>query len=368
MSIQLTAVSPRLSVGAADDPFKKYWWVILVMFALTAAWLFLPILDAPVGSAHVDPSKAGPNPNAEQSLDAVEAANGAGGAAIDLSMDGSKKHKDKSEESFESMLYQPPPEAGAAAPGAPLGASANLTTLAQQLKDVGAAGAVKSKDAAGWNEKAQAGFASPHLGGSGLSGAGSAGGGGAGASAGVSAFGASAAQVSMGSTRGLKEDDGEKAAAGGMAALRGAAKAATAAAASKSNDTARAGVGSFFDGSKGRNSAIGGGPDIAGASYAALDAAPANLKLNDPKLNEKKLDAPPATPAPSAAPDATKQMMMMMATMVIGGMVGGPAGQMIMMAGPMLMMQQQQQAASAAAAKSATGSQAAANRINSNTP
>jgi hypothetical protein len=365
MSIQMTAVSPRRTVGSASDPFKKYWWAIVLGFVVTAGWLFLPALEAPVGSGHYDSSKGAPNPNAEQSLDAVEAGNGAQGGAIDLSMDGAKKRKDKSEESFESMLYQPAPEAAAAAaaPGAPLSASSG--SLAQQLKDVGAASKItEKKDAAGWTEKAQSGFASPHLGSSSLSGGSSAGGGGSSASAGGNAFGTSAAQVSMGATHGLKDDGGDKTAIGGMAALRGAAKAATAAANSRSNDAARAGSGAMFDGSKGRNAAIGGGPDIAGASYAALDAAPANLKLNDPKLDEKKLEAPPAKIDTSASSDNTKQMMMMMATMVIGGLVGGPAGSMIMMAGPMMM---QQQAANAAADKSQQQSAAAAGRMNNAT-
>ncbi|MFI5346936.1 MAG: hypothetical protein ACHQ51_11235 [Elusimicrobiota bacterium] len=357
MSVQMMTASPRVtvSVSADNDPYKKYWWLILVGFIFTGAWLCLPGMESSVGSTHVS-TTAAPDPKSEQNLDSVENPNGAQGGALDLSMDGSKKRKDKDAETFESMLYQAPPEAGAAAPGAPLGAASGSASLAQQLKSVGDA---KKKDEAGWTEKAQSGFSSPRLNGSGLSGAGSSAGGSS-ASAGGSAFGSGSAQVSFGSTRGLNDDAGEKASSGGLAALRTAAKTAGQAAASRSNDSARAGVGSFFDGSKGRNAGIGAVP-AGGGTYAALDAAPANLKLNNPELNKKEIKDPPGTPVPSAADNQMgKQLMMMAASALIGGMIPGVGGQMVMMAG-MMMMQQQQAKADAAAQ---TQSQAASNRIN----
>ncbi|MDE2143432.1 MAG: hypothetical protein KGJ84_13575 [Elusimicrobia bacterium] len=360
MSVQLTAASPRVtvSVSADDDPFKKYWWLILVGFVLTGLWLCLPGMEASVGSAHVDTSKPVAGATSEQSLDSVDNPAGAEGGALDLSMDGAGKRKDKGVESFESMLYQPPPEPGAAAPGAPLGASAGSASLAQQLKSVGGA---KAKDASGWDEKARTGFASPHLSGSGLSGAGSSSGGSsASASAGGGAFGSSNAQISFGNTHGLKDDGGESASAGGLAALRTAAKTAGAAAASRSNDAARAGVGSFFDGSKGRSAGIAGDAGGSG-TYAELDAAPANLKANNPDLNKKEIKAPPSTPAPASADNQMgKQLLMMAATAVIGGMIPGVGGQMVMMAGMMLMQQQQAKADAAAQQQQ----QAASNRMN----
>lgn len=351
MSVQLSAASPRVSVGAADDPYKRYWWAILAGFVLTGAWLCLPILETPVGSARVDTSKPAADPNAESSLDSVENPSGAAGGALDLSMDGSGKRKSKSDEAIASMLYQAPPEAGAAATGAPLGAASGSASLAQQLKNVGD----KKKDDSGWGEKAQKGFAAPRLGGGGgLSGVGSASGGSsasASASAGASAFGSSNAQIGFGSTRGLKDDGSADKMAGGMQALRNAAKTSMAAAAAKSNDAARGGSGAMFDGSKGRNAGIGVPAGGDGGAYSALDAAPTNLKLNDPKLNSKELKAPPAADVPTAATDQNKQMMMMLATTLVGGVIGGTTGQMVMMMGMMVMQQQQTKAAEAESAK-----------------
>lgn len=353
MSFQLSAASPRMSVsvGAADDPYKKYWWAILAGLVLTGAWLCLPIMETPVGSARVDTSKPAVDPNAESSLDSVENPNGAAGGALDLSMDGAGKRKSRSDEAIASMLYQAPPEAGAAAAGAPLGAATGSASLAQQLKSVGA----KKPDDSGWGEKAQRGFAAPHLsGGGGLSGMGSASGGSsASASSGVSAFGASSAQIGLGSTRGLKDDGSADKMATGMQALRGAAQTSMAAAAAKSNDAARGGSGAMFDGSKGQNAGIGGPAGGDNGAYSALDAAPTNLKINDPKLMDKKeLKDPPAADVPTAAGgnDMAKQLAMMAATAVIGGLIPGVGGQMAMMMG-MMMMQQQQAKADAESAK-----------------
>lgn len=340
--------------------------MILGGFVLTGAWLCLPIMETPVGSASVNTSKPAVDSGAEQSLDSVGAGN-ATGSAIDLSMDGAGKRKGKSDEAIASMLYQAPPEAGAAAAGAPLGSSTggSSASLAQVLKSVGD----KKKDEAGWGEKAQKGFSAPRLGGSGMSGLGGGGGGSsasASASSGMGAFGSKGSQISFGGAKGLKDDgSADKTATGTQAALKGAAKASIAAAAAKSNDAARGGAGSFFDGSKGQAAAVGmpaGGPS---GDYAALDAAPTNLKLNDPKLDQKELKAPPGTDVPTAASDdnqMAKQMAMMVATAVIGGMLPGAGGQMVMMMGMMMMQQQQAQAS---AAKSAAEQKAAEKRMGS---
>src|SRR3569832_2915644 len=138
-------------------------------------------METPVGSIHVDthakPGAADPA-YSEQSLDPSDNPSGAPGGARDLSMDGAKR-KSKSGDGTEdmtSMLYQAPPEPGAAAAaGKPLGdakAGSASASLAQQLKDAG-----KKTDASGWNEKAQRGFSSPHLAGGSLPGFGSTSGG-----------------------------------------------------------------------------------------------------------------------------------------------------------------------------------------------
>jgi hypothetical protein len=335
-----------MSVGASDDPYKKYWVLILIGFILTGGWLCMPIMETSVGSTHVDTSKPAVDPNAAQSLDSVDNPSGAQGFSV--SMDG-LKHKMKSDEPVESMLYTGPadaPAAGAAAAGAPLGSSSGSAgSLAQRLKDVGDKN--KADASSSWGEKAQRGFTAPHLGSS-LSGAGSASGG-AGASAGMSSFGSSNAQIGMGTTRGLHDDGSADKAVGGVAALRKIAAASQQAAANRSGDGAVASGSRIFDGAKaqGIGSPVGG---AGSAAYAALDNAPANLKLNDPKLDAKEMKEPAAVDVPTAATDDTaKQLAMMAVTMIIGGAIGGTAGSMAMMMGQMMMTQQQSQAADARA-------------------
>ncbi|MBI3565837.1 MAG: hypothetical protein HY079_11615, partial [Elusimicrobia bacterium] len=260
---------------------------ILIGFVATGMWLCLPIMETPVGSAHVDTSKPAVDPNASQSLDSVD--NPAGAQGFSVSMEG-LKHKSKSDEPIESMLYQAPaePTNGAAASGAPLGgasgSASSAASLAQALKAVG-----DKKDSSGWGEKAQKGFTAPRLSG-GLSGVGSASGGaGASASAGVSAFGSSNAQIGYGGTRGLRDDGGADAKpAGGVAVLRKVAEMSKKAAANRSGDGAVSSNSRIFDGAKAQGIGAPVGPAGA-ANYEALDAAPANLKLNDPKLDKKEL-------------------------------------------------------------------------------
>jgi len=353
MSVILSPMpSRRMSVGAADDPYKKYWWVILGGFVLTGAWLCIPIMETPVGSVHVDTRAKAVDPSSsEQSLDAADNPSGAPGDALDLSMDG-PKHKSKSGdgEDMTSMLYQAPLEPGAAAAaGKPLGdatAASASASLAQQLKDAG------RKDApGGWNEKPQRGFVSPHLAGASLSGVGSVGGGGSSASAGggsMGAFGTRNASVGYESAKGLR-DDGS--AAPGFQALKAAAKSGpNLAGAAEAMKTAS---GQSFDGARAQAPATAAaGTGAMQQANALYDAAPADLKANDPKIDQKKLPDPPAAPTPqSNQQNMAQQMVMMVGMALVGGMVGGVAGQMIAMVGMQAMQMQQQQAAADAAAK-----------------
>lgn len=361
MSISLNPLpARRTTVGAADDPFKKYWWVILVGFGVTGTWMLAPMMETQVGSTHVDTAaKAASDPaGIEQNLDSAGPA-GAPGSALDLSM-GGLKHKSRSDEEIASMLYQAPPEAGAAASGAPIGAAgaaAGLGTasgsvsasLAQQLKDAG-----KAKSSSGWDEKARSGFSAAHLSGSGLSGlGGSSGGSSASAGAGaVGAFGYRNAQTGFESTVGLRDNGAE--AGPGMQGLRKAASAGPRGL-TGSAESMKAAMGSVFDGTSKRGGAqIGpGGTGAMASAQAAYDVAPANLKVNDPKLNARTMTDPPvaATPQSTNSNDFAKQLAMMAATALIGGMIPGVGGQMVMMMGMMMMQQQQQQAAANAAAQ-----------------
>lgn len=327
MNVTLSPVAPRYAVSHAEDPFKKYWWAILMGFGVTALWLLLPMMgEKSVGSASVDLSKKADAP-AEQSLGGADEGDGS------LSMDGARRKK-KDEGLVGSMLYQPMPGEGlegdpaaAATAGSKVGlGSASGGTLASALKKV-------SDGSTGWGgEKAQRGFNQPKLAGGSLSGMGSASGGSAGsASSGMSGFGSKNANVGYGNTKSVADaGDPSAAASKGIAALRGAAAAAQAAAANRSNDGAANGAGRAFDGSRGGNSIGAGAGGVAlGSTYEALDAAPANLKASDPKLNDKKIEPPAGTNLAQSDMDNSafaKQLAMMMVGIVVGGVIGGPAG------------------------------------------
>jgi len=367
MSISMAPTKPRtVSVGVAEDPYKKYWWAILAAFGLTAGWLIMPMMETSVGSARYDPSRSSADASGEQGLDV-----GSGGAAAkgyELTK-GAAKSKD-AWSAPESMLYQGLSDAtaGASAAGAPLGSASGgaSASLAQSLKNVGL-----GKDAAGWGgEKARRGFDAPHMGAGSLSGLGSvAGGGHSSASASSGAFGFRGASVSESGTRGLVDDGSAEAAAAGarsMGGLNQMATSANRAALEHSTDKAASGMSKLFDGAKGSGSIVGGNSGALAGTYESLDSAPVNLKANPADLDTKKMDPPPSAPPPPTPNNGMQQMLItvagMAASALIGGMVGGTAGQMIMMAGPMMAQTiSQQQAAQQQAAQQ----QAAQQKINS---
>ncbi len=326
MNATMNVAAPRVGkLADADDPYKKYWLLILVGLGLTGAWLCLPLMETSVGSARVDTSKPSFDPNAVQSLDSVDNPSGAPGQ--NLTVDG-KTVKNKSDEPVTSMLYQSAPETpGAAASGAPVAAvaGASAATLAQQLKDVG-----DKKNASGWAEGAARGFGSPRLSGS-LSGIGSAKGGSS-ASAGVGVFGSKVADVTFESGSGLQNVHVDKI-VGASAALRKAAEQSQSAVMNRSNDAAASAGSRIFDGTKNSAISAAGAPSLGGGQYQALDTAPVNLKLNDPKMDSKELKEPPAsaTPESSSTGMSSQQMGMMAVGLVIAGVTGGTAAMGAMM-------------------------------------
>lgn len=333
MNVTLSPIAPRYAVSDADDPFKKYWWAILLGIVFTAFWLLAPMLgENPIGSTAIDAGKPKADANVEQSL-----ASDAGGAA--LSMDGTG-HKKKEEGPVGSSLYQAPPEIPAAAATAVAAAvaSASGATLADELKKV-------SQSAGGWSEKAQRGFSAPKLGGGSLSGMGAAGGGHSGSASGTNAFGSKNAKIGFADTKGLS-GGGSDVAAGpnsrSMAALRAASAQALLAAADRSGDGAHSSLSRAFDGAKG-GSNIGGAASGVNGVYAGLDAAPVNLKLDDPKLNEKKITPPPGVDHGASGmkdSDIAKQIAMQMIGVVIGAVIGGPVGGAVSQAAMQVIQQQ----------------------------
>ncbi len=327
MNVTLSPVAPRYAVSDADDPFKKYWWAILLLIVFTALWLLTPMLgEKSIGSTSIDTAKPKTD-NVEQAV-AVGDETGDGGY---LSMEGTG-HKRKEDSVLGSSLYQAPPDdpataaataGSAAAGGAGLG-SASASSLASELKKVG--------ESTGWGEKAQKGFNLPKLAGGSLSGMGAASGGSAGSSGGSSAFGSRNANIGFGSTKGLSGGDApeadENAKSKGLHALSAAAQQAQLAATNSSNDAARSSLSAAFDGAKTGNK-IGGNVGGGAGTYAALDTAPVNLKLADPKLNEKKMEPPPGADVGQTSMDDSqlgKQIAMQVASGVLGAAIGGPVG------------------------------------------
>ncbi|MCX5795707.1 MAG: hypothetical protein NTY77_09460 [Elusimicrobia bacterium] len=313
-----------IKIKQGNDPFKKYWWVILLGFAGVGAWVCMPLMDTSVGSGSV---RAHGLKSENQSLDSMANPSGAPGQAVDLSMDNAYGKKKADGESM-SSLYQAPPEAatGAAAPGAPLTGSASF---ADALKDVSR----KTEASASWGgAKPQVPFTPPKGNFSSLSGMGGSGGSGASSGPSVSgAFGTSVAKTGFAQTRGLGPGD-SGAGQGGkpiMNSLKGAASQGQAALTTKSADAARAMSGASFDGSRG-GSAIGGGPGTAqGGAYTGFDAVPANLKANDPNANVNKMESVPgkfAAPAVDEGEQMRKAIMMMVISAVVGGVVTGVVG------------------------------------------
>ncbi|MBI3551527.1 MAG: hypothetical protein HY077_03345 [Elusimicrobia bacterium] len=329
-------------ISRTNDPFKKYWWVILVAFGVVGAWICMPGVDAQTsgGGAGGERGLRG-----EQSLDSAKNPAGAPGSAVDLSMDGAGPYR-KHEGPITSSLYQAPEEvAASSAASSSAGAGGSL---ANALKDIARKSATRSAsaDASGWGgEKAQKGFAAPKANFQALSGGGG-GGGSSGASfsagggeGGLSAFGTGKANTGVSFAKGLgggASDEGlMKNATASMKRLNGAANGAIAAAGQKSNDLASAMGGRSFDGTsfsaggRGAGSGVGdgggGGVALGGAGYGRLDSAPRNLKANDPKIDQKTITPPPVVP-PDTKPNMQQMMMQMMMMGLIGAVMQGLVG------------------------------------------
>ena len=334
-------MSARIAtVGVAQDPYKRYWLLIVLGFAFMGLWVMLPMMERGVGSVHVSPPSASTDASAEQSLERAGSGIGAPGNSLTPGTAGDQGM-------IGSMLYQAPPEAAGAvaAAGAPVGGGAAAANLAQALKEIG-----KTKSGeGGWAEKAQRGFASPKLGGGGLSGLGGGGGSAPSHSAGgASAFGTRNADVTFGSAQGLGGGSAGSGQSAASEALRRSAAAANEAARSRSGDAAVGGLSNVFDGNA-RNNSIAGPGGAGGAAFEALDAAPANLKANDPeKFGTKELTAAPPS-APGEDQDEKQRAEMKQAAMMIGMMGLGMAGVSAPVMAVMMMMSQKMQADDAAA-------------------
>lgn len=323
----------KVTIRRDNDPFKKYWWVLLVVFGIAGAWICMPALQSKgiAGGASLATDASGGALMAEQGLDAVHNPDGARGGVVDLSMDGSGGRRKADGSTMTSSLYQSPEGSEAeAAPVDQVAAAASAEpNYADALKDV----SKKKADPSGWGGvKAQKGFTAPKGNFSSLSGLQGGSSGGSAATSG-GAFGSASAKTGFASTRGLGADApvGDGKAAMGM--LKEARKLSALAASAKSLDAGSAMASRSFDGRAGSGSGIGGGGAPTGGTYGALDAAPANLKANDPSLDHFEVTPPPAAVQGDMenSEEWKKQLLMMGLSLVVGGMFGPMAGMMMTM-------------------------------------
>lgn len=342
MQVTLAPLNTRVAVRPSDDPYKKYWWLILAGFGVTGLWLWVPMMESSVGSTRVGVSAPVEGlPVGEASLDGADNPNGAPGSTLDLAMDIAARPR-KGDGALTSSLYQAPEEPALPAPTA--GAAAPGGTLADALTKAASA------DASGWGgQKAQKGFTAPKLTGASAPGLGGGSAGSAPSFSAGGAFGAQNSQVGFAQTRGLSGGASElPQAKNAKGALVKAAAQAVKAANLKSGDGQVGGLSSVFDGrAQKAGSAIGGESAAAlgaGGVYDSLDAAPTNLKVNDPNLDKNEFKAPPAAVANSddnRTQELKQQIAMMMVTAVVGGLIPGTAGTVVSSMMPMLMMMNQ---------------------------
>lgn len=344
----------NLKIERGSDPFKKYWWVLLVVFGGVFGMVCLGSMSGgDGGSASASDAEQGlRTADGRSSLDPTENPAGAPGGAIDLSMGGLGKRKGN-DGPITSSLFLAPDEPAASTATAVASVGGGSRGLADALRDISRS---RAADPTGWGgQKAQRGFksasafAAPKANFGGLSGLG---GGSSASAASVSAgslsgggFGSDGRQrVGISSARGL-QDDGKGDGTTGFHALKNAARAMGLAARSGDLGSAMAMGGRTFDGGGGGGRiSAGKGTMAEGGVGANLTAAPVNLKANDPKLDDFKYEPPPATDSgPAVDKNAQlKQMEQMMMMMVVGGIMSaalGPAGAMV--TGPMMMMMTQ---------------------------
>ena len=92
------------------DPFKKYWWLILLVFGLVGLWVCYPAFNSS-SNASLAGAESGLHP-VNQSLDSTQNPNGAPGGPVDLSMKSFEAYGKKAlVDPFASLLFSPPPSA-----------------------------------------------------------------------------------------------------------------------------------------------------------------------------------------------------------------------------------------------------------------
>lgn len=322
-----------ISLRRDSDPFKKYWWVALLVFGGLGGLACLPTLqEGTAGSSGASAAgEKGLKSFGGDSLDPTANPNGAPGGAVDLSMDDSGPYR-KNDASAMSSLYQAPGGDDSSSSDKTAGANAgNGHKLADALRDITAQHAAASADPRGWGgQTPQRGFAMPGLTSGGLSGLGSAGGSGGTSFSGASpavggGFGNSKPNTGVEYAHGLSGDvqNGQgPSALGSLRSINGVMGQAV-----KTNNADIAGAlgGRSFDGAKTQGLIGGtGGQAQTVSGLSSLSAAPINLKTNPDNLSVMKMDPPVPQVPKTNTPNPLIQMIISALIMgVMGAMFGG---------------------------------------------
>ncbi len=316
-----------------SDPFKKYWWLVLLIFLLMGAWSLFPTLGG--GVAGLDRNRflldAGALKPLDQSLDALNsspigasAPGGALGGAVKSGAGGGSTDPG-------AMLYRSP--AAGAASAAPAAAP-----LADALGEIsrrpgGAMAAAPAAAAASPYSIPSAKFAPIAMGGGG---GGSGAGYGAGGSAGLGAFGTVNARPGISAAQGMSQDMAALSPKGGaFSQLKAAAGSGAALAGMTAGSAAKGMSNSNFDGSGGAGVAL---PETSGGGFGATQQGLLSLAAPAPGTAQMTGGAMP--PAPMASgPSKQKQMLMMLMMAGAMGLMMAATGGSASMIMPMMAMQ-----------------------------
>lgn len=332
---------PTLILHPETSPLKRYKWALLGLVLIAGGGgVALTLLRNP-GGVSADRQLAA----SEQSLDSLEsAANSSGiqapGNPLPPDSAGgayAKQARDLSNP--ESMLYQP--TSGVSVPGAPiqpqdaaaLKIGKDSHNLAQALSQV--AGAGKSPDKKGWGGEApRTGFSAPraNFGGFGLGSGG--GGSSASSSSRPSTFGSNSGN---GGSSGPAVVGTEAAPAGGIPRvhqgtnqnlnlLREAGTIATQSMTATKADQMAGLAGRSFDATATKPSLITNAAGSSGVAGISDDAAPGNLKADDPSAADKQTPKVPTPTKVQTKQEAQEQEQEQIQMMLISAAIGGVAG------------------------------------------
>ena len=310
-----------------SDPFKKYWWVLLLIFSAIGVWISYPSYQSGQG---MDASAFGRNlMTVRQSLNSLNNPAGTGAGApgspvggLAMNAQGQGAYKKEGGMAMDGLF--PHPAAAKAAAAKPRTFADDLSAIAGMSGRGGAGGL------SGAAASPAIPVESPSLGSGFSNGSGTGGDGGSSASySPPPILGSASGSFSEGQTKtnlqNASDLSGLNAPAGGgaLGALKSAAQSAVASANEASNAAAASGLSNNFDGARasGQIGGMAGGQSDSGVGIGG-GGVPMNLKANPKDLMTKQITPPTPMPATSSSNNTMMQMMMMMLPMLMMSMMG----------------------------------------------